>query len=327
MQPSTAWKEVIAADEAAVFEAYAPKFAAIQKRRSERFGAGRTLHRKAIALAEGRLEVQAKLPEFCRHGLFAQPGVHEAWVRLSNGGMDRAPDQVPDIRGFAFKVFDVAGPSALGQPQAVSQDFLLINQPRFSFAQAPEFMDFVLAAARGNGALLQYLVRRYGLFGGPARLARLLKTVARPFGGFACEPLFSAVPIACGPYAVRYRLQPHAGNGAPDRAARQDWGADFARRLRAGSLAWDLQLQAFTDEATTPIEDASVDWPTPYTTVATLHLPQQDLDSPAAQALATRAEAGVFDPWQALAVHRPLGNVQRARKVIYFDSQKGRNAA
>ena len=326
MKPSTAWKEVVGADEASVFEGYAREFAAIQKRRSARFGPGRTLHRKPIAVAEGHLEVAPDLPAFCAQGLFAQPGTHRAWVRLSNGGMDRAPDKVPDIRGFAFKVFGVEGPSALGQAEAASQDFLLINQSRFSFAQAPEFMDFVLAAARGNGALLKYLIGRYGLLGGPARLARLLKTVAKPFGGFATEPLFSAVPVACGPYAVRYRLEPHAGNGVPERGAAHDWSADFARRLRAGPLAWNLQLQPFTDEATTPVEDASVDWPTPYSTVAVLHLPQQDLDSPAAQALAVRAEAGVFDPWQALAAHRPLGNVQRARKVIYFDSQKGRQA-
>ena len=30
---------------------------------------------------------------------------------------------------------------------------------------------------------------------------------------------------------------------------------------------------------------------------------------------------------QLLAAHRPLGDVQRARKVVYFESQKGRGAA
>ena len=98
-----------------------------------------------------------------------------------------------------------------------------------------------------------------------------------------------------------------------------------AARLRQQDLVWDLQLQPFVDEASTPIEDASVDWPTPYTTVARLTLPRQD---PAADpALAEQVEAAVFDPWQALAAHRPLGDVMRARKVVYFESQKGRGAA
>mgnify|MGYP002755894772 CR=1 FL=1 len=40
-----------------------------------------------------------------------------------------------------------------------------------------------------------------------------------------------------------------------------------------------------------------------------------------------RAESAVFDPWQALAAHRPLGDVMRARKAVYFVSQQGRGAA
>ena len=44
------------------------------------------------------------------------------------------------------------------------------------------------------------------------------------------------------------------------------------------------------------------------------------------QKLAQDIEATVIDPWQALAAHRPLGDVQRARKVVYFASQQGRGA-
>jgi len=66
--------------------------------------------------------------------------------------------------------------------------------------------------------------------------------------------------------------------------------------------------------------------PSPYSTVARLTLPCQDCAGAAGQALLSQVEATVFDPWQALAAHRPLGNVQRARKVVYFESQKGRGA-
>ena len=61
--------------------------------------------------------------------------------------------------------------------------------------------------------------------------------------------------------------------------------------------------------------------------MARLTLPQQDSHSPAAQAFAQQAESAVFDPWQALAAHRPLGDVMRARKAVYFVSQQGRGAA
>lgn len=324
--PSTQWTERISADEAERFAAYAQQFKAIQLRKSQKYGDGRALHRKQLTAAKGTLDVLPGLPEFASHGLFAAAGAHEVWVRLSNGGMDRAPDRMPDIRGFALRVFGVQGESALGNGPAVSQDFTLINQEQFAFPQSAEFIDFVAAASHGNGALIKFLFKRYGLVGGPARLIKLAKTMGKPFGGFATEALFSAVPIACGPYAVRVRLVPSAANGPTDPHAKADWGADFSRRLATQPLVWDLQLQAFVSETLTPIEDASINWPTPYVTVARLTLPQQDTQSQAGQTFCEQVEKSVFDPWQALAAHRPLGDVQRARKVVYFESQKGRGA-
>jgi hypothetical protein len=55
-------------------------------------------------------------------------------------------------------------------------------------------------------------------------------------------------------------------------------------------------------------------------------LPQQDARSEQGELLAREVEAGTFDPWQALAEHRPLGEVQRARKAVYFASQQARRA-
>ena len=324
--PSTSWKETVTPGEADRYASYAAVFAEIQNRKSAPDDAGRALHRKQLTAAQGTFEVLDGLPEFAQHGLFATPGVYEAWIRLSNGGMDKARDSMPDIRGFAFKVLGVQGDSALANGPAKSQDFLLINQEAFAFAGSADFVDFVSAASHGNGPLLNFLFKRYGILGGSARLGRMLKTVARPFGCFATEPLFSAVPMACGPYAVRVRLEPAAANGASSPNAKADWGAAFCAKLAGQALHWDLQLQPYTSEALTPIEDASVNWPTPYMTVARLMLPAQDGNSAEGRAFANSAEAAVFDPWQALAEHRPLGDVQRARKVVYFQSQKGRGA-
>jgi hypothetical protein len=325
--PSTEWQERVAPDEAQRYASYAQDFAKIQARRSQRWGTGRTLHRKQLTVAQGSLEVLDGLPAFARHGLFAVPGDHDVWVRLSNGGLDRAPDKAPDVRGFAMRVFGVQGDSALGNGPAKSQDFTLINHEAFAFASADEFVGFVAAASQGNGALFRYVLKRYGLLGGPRKLGRMMKVATRPFTGFATESLFSAVPMANGPYAVRVRLVPAASNGGPSAGAQADWAADFSARLANGPLHWDLQLQYFASEALTPIENPTVNWPTPYSTVARLMLPRQDTASPQGRKLCEEVEATVIDPWQALAEHRPLGDVQRARKVVYFESQKGRGAA
>jgi hypothetical protein len=224
-----------------------------------------------------------------------------------------------------MRVFGVRGASALGNGPVDSQDFTLINQEVFAFSGSTEFVEFVVAASHGNGALLKHLFRRYR-FAALGQLARMLKVAGKPFSGFATEPLYSTLPMANGPYAARVRLLPSAANGKPASRARRDWAADFSTRLSDRPLHWDLQLQFYVDDARTPIEDASVNWQTPYTTVARLMLPQQETASAAGITLARQMEATAFDPWHALAEHRPLGDVQRARKVVYFQSQRGRGA-
>ena len=323
--PSTQWKERIAPDEAERHAGYARDFEQIQALKSAKYGKGRALHRKQQLGLQATFEVLADLPGHARHGLFAQPGTYDAWVRLSNGGTDRQADKKPDVRGFAIKVRGVSGAGALGSGATESQDFLLINHPAFAFAGADEFVGLVKSLTRGPGALLGYLISRYGFLGAMGMVKRFAKTFNAPFTGFATQPFYSAAPIACGPYAVRVRLQAASDEVKPGASA--DWAGDFRTRLDRGPLQFKLQLQFFVDEARTPIEDASVDWPedvAPYVTVGVLTIPKQDSQDAAGQTLAAAIEAAAFDPWSALVEHRPLGEVMRARKVVYYQSQTGR---
>lgn len=324
-EPSTAWKESIADDEAARHAGYARDFALIHATKSAKYGKGRALHRKQQLGLKGSFEVLDNLPRAARHGVFATPGTFDAWVRLSNGGPDRQADHKPDVRGFAFKLKGVSGPGALGSGPTEAQDFLLINHPAFAFAGADEFVGLAKHLVQGPGALLGYLIRRYGVFGAMRMMKRLGATFKRPFSGFATEDFHSAAPIACGPYAARVRLL--AASSEPRPGASGDWSGDFMHRLAQGALRFELQLQFFVDEQRTPIEDASVDWPqdvAPYVTVGVLTLPPQDPSVPRGRELAAAIEAAAFDPWNALMDHRPLGEVMRARKVVYFQSQQGR---
>jgi hypothetical protein len=324
--PSTEWRETIAPDEASRVTGYAERFVEMQKRKSEKYGNGRALHRKQLLALRATLDVLPDLPAHAGHGLFARSGTYEAWVRLSNGGTDRARDATPDIRGFAIKVRGVRGPGALGNTTD-AQDFVLINHEMFAFPRSDEFVGLVMGASKGNAALLKYLAGRYGLFGALKRMAKLLAAMGKKFTGFATERMYSAAPIACGPYAVRVRLLPARDKPLAD--ASNGWAADIGRQLAAGPLVHELQLQFFVDERRTPIEDASVNWTedvAPYLTVARLTIPKQPLHDAGEAGFAKEVEQAVFDPWDALAEHRPLGEVMRARKVVYFASEKTRGA-
>ena len=132
--------------------------------------AGRcTESRSPLRMARGSI---VRLPAFAAHGLFAGPGTHEVWVRLSNASWDRAKDSIPDIRGVALKVFGVHGDSALGNGPAKTQDFTLINQEVFAFTGSDEFVGFVAAASHGYGGLLKYLFKRHGALGARCNCAR-----------------------------------------------------------------------------------------------------------------------------------------------------------
>ena len=319
--PSRDWKEVVHPEEAARHEAFAALLTSVQAKRREKYGDGRALHRKGLLALPARLSVHADLPDYCRYGLFAKPGDYDAHVRLSNGGMDIQSNRKPDIRGFAISVLGLSGPGALGG-ETNRQDFLLINQDSFSSPTSEEFMMLVEAASRGQAAILVAMIRKFGLFGGLSRLRRLAGVLARPFQGFAGERFNSVAPVACGPYAVRVLLDPVA----PQARGEADPVEQMRALLTKGPVAYDLKLQFYIDDASTPIEDPTQVWPddqTPIVTVARL-LVMPEAEAPSD--FAAQVEHASFDPWAALAEHRPLGEIMRSRKVAYHASQKARKA-
>jgi hypothetical protein len=316
-QPSTEWLERIAPDEEARFARGVKVMGDLQRSRSAKFGKGRGLHRKQLIAAAGTLDVLDGLPDHARHGLFARPGRHRVLVRLSNGSSDVQANIVPATRGFALKVLDVSGAGAAGGT-VDHQDFVMTNQVRFQTRESGEFFDMMEASIAGSPNVILHLFRAYGLGAFP-RLGVLVATLARKFNSFAVERFNTVVPICCGPYAVKARLKP-VGN--PPRATWfSDIAEDMRRRLAAGEVVYDLELQFFVDEATTPIEDASKIWPdaeTPIVTVGrlTVRAPEAGADS--------EVEAMHFDPWGGLAAHRPLGEMMRARRLTYRESQRAR---
>ncbi|MBL8022288.1 MAG: catalase [Leptospirales bacterium] len=324
-QPSTEWREIIAPDEETRYKGYVEFFKQLQEKKSKQYGNGRTLHRKQLLALSAELEILGNLPDYAKHGLFAKAAKYNTWIRLSNGGMDKRPDKEPDIRGFTIKVLGLSGPGALGN-NVTSQDFLLINREVFGLKSSEPFVQIVMAISRGPLALLGYFIRTHGFFGGLKAIGEAKASVARKFTGFASEKFYSAAPLSCGPYAMRVRIVP---SSKPNVETTDDWAKEMSDRVKQGPITFDMQLQFFVDESTTPIEDASVNWEeanAPYVTVGKLTIPQQDTHSEAGKKLDTEVESVAFDPWNALVQHKPLGDVMRARKFVYLGSQQGRKA-
>jgi len=80
-----------------------------------------------------------------------------------------------------------------------------------------------------------------------------------------------------------------------------------------------IQLQG--DPGSMPIEDPTVKWDSPFIRVATIKIPNQVFDLPEQQLYGENLS---FTPWHSIEAHRPLGGVNRARKLVYEQIAKFR---
>jgi hypothetical protein len=326
--PTTNWQEKADPGEAQRYEGYAEQLREMQRRRARGGTVDRALHAKGQLGVRGEFTVLPNLPEHARAGLFASPQSFRAIVRYSNGSGSRQDDRKADVRGIAVKLLGVPGKKVIpGMEAARTQDFLLIRSASTPFRSADEFVPFVMAAASPLTRLPGVIAKL-----GFSRTLQIIKRATRQFGEpvkpLAATHYFSAVPIRFGAHAVRYALRPAVQDQTAALSKSANYlGDELAARLRKEAVSYDFQLQFFEDEKTTPIEDASVDWSSPYLTVARLTLPVQDVSSERGRRVTELTEKLSFDPWHAQEELRPLGNMMRARNAAYRLSTQERKAA
>lgn len=322
-----AFGESIAPDEALRFQGFAEELASIQRARSASTGTiERALHVKQHLGAVGELVVRAT--ETARFGVFASAGkTWPVYARFSNGSSRHQPDGAPDVRGFAIKLVGVPGPKLIKELEAEeTQDFLFIDTPVIPFRNPDEFLMFVRAAKDGPSKLLPRLIKSFGL----VRALRILwgAVTAPKMKSYVTHDFHTAAPIAFGPSAAKLALVPVPNDAPAPKSSGDDLlRQDLTARLQQGPLSWALRAQLFVDEATTPIEDTTVPWTGPWIELALLTLPQQDVTSPRGQEISALVNQLSFDPWHAIAEHRPLGAIMRARSVAYGVSVIARKAA
>lgn len=330
------WREDIAPDEERRFAGYAREMGQLQRDRTGDEGeSGRALHRKSHGGVEATFTVtptEGPIGAASAHppgpALFAKRRTFKAYVRYSNGGSGRDSDETPGIRGLSLKLVGVEGKKVLGE--AKTQDFLMIHRSVQPFRDPDEFMRFVRLSTDGSRSTLPFRVlTRFGLIRGVELLGALARVTRPRLDSIVTSRWWSATPIRWGDSAVRYTLIPVDPPEPDFEVADGDdrYAADFAARLRQGPIRYDFAVQHWSDEETTPLEDASVDWPTPYTVVGRLEIPTQELGRPRAEAVSAFVEKLSFDPWHAVEELRPLGSMMRARKYAYYASTIGRGAS
>ena len=302
----------------------------------------RASHAKSSACVVGELVVADGLPLELAQGLFAKPGRFDVAVRFAQGPGETLGDRVSTHRGMAIKVFGVPGEKLPGHdgdtqdfvfatgttfPSGTAKGFLRDGSMIGKAAGSPEgFKSAVSATARGFNQVLH-------AFGGESALADFF---GHPFSHPLSEGYFSQAPVRFGDHVAKLAAIPVA----PEQLALADWRLDphkdedgfrhaAVEYFAANDAVYEIKAQLWVDADKQPIEDASVDWPvalSPYRTVATLHLARQEAYGP--KPVRFFDEVMSFQPAHALAAHRPLGSVMRARLQVYqalVDLRQGDN--
>jgi hypothetical protein len=256
--------------------------------------------------------------------VFAEPRTFDAWVRFGGPG----PLSPPDIRdngllSLGVKLMGVEGEKLLDDERH-TQDFTALSSPTFT---TPDVIENVKLQRR----VLEGLPGFYFL---DPRDSHYLDAIMQGLYSRAnSSPLesmyWSTVPYLMGEgQAMRFSLHPRSDARTPI-ARRPE--PNYLRHAMARTLAerpveFDFRIQLQTDPHRMPIENASVIWPErlsrPVTT-ARLHIPVQEFDSPEQLAFARSLS---FQPWHCIAEHRPLGSQNRARRAIYYELSKLRQA-
>ncbi|MGB3464514.1 MAG: catalase family protein [Cyclobacteriaceae bacterium] len=271
----------------------------------------RMFHPKMHGLLRAEFIVKEDLPQKLKHGIFAKGQTFPAWVRLSNAKRKPSPDKNKDMRGMAIKLVGVPGTKLLKQDEeALTQDFLLVTAETLQTRSVKDFQKSIAALLGGGLRLFFYAITH------PAVIIRSLKQITK-CANVLEKQYFSMTPSMLGSdQAVKYSAVPrkkatsHIQKDPSDGYLRERLIDD----LSDSDQAFDFMIQLQTDPAKMPVEDPTVAWDSPLIHVATIKIPKQTFDS---EAQRTYGENLSFTPWHCLPAHRPLGGVNRARKLVY----------
>lgn len=317
-------------------------FDTILEKTSKDYGhAVRAVHAKSHGILEATLTVEDDLPEELAQGIFSRPGTHRVFMRFSTNAGDILPDAVSLPRGLAIKVLDVDG-ERLPDAEGTTQDFVMVNGKVFQAKTSKAFLKNLKPIARttdrmeGTKVVMSSVLRKVD---GALETVGIHSTKIKAIGGAPnSHPLgqtfFSVVPFRYGDYIAKFSLAPVSPNllALTETEIDASGKPDAVREAVRDSMAkadgeWEFRVQLCRDLDKQPVEDPTVEWDeeiSPFIRVATLRAARQDSwDDKRVEEVNERMR---FSVWTGIEAHRPLGNVNRARRRTYRHSAQYREA-
>ncbi|KAG0076796.1 hypothetical protein BGZ92_002248 [Podila epicladia] len=285
----------------------------------------RHMHGNSTGILKAKFTVHEDIPIQFAKGVFVPGKTYDALVRLSNATRDPGPsDYNNDLHGIAIKLMGVEGPKILETDQeATTQDFLMTSLP---FFLTNNVQDYATMLARLNS--WNPLVRAVAFLGLVPRGVRNghllpLSKIANPLQ----IQYFSAVPFALGTgpdrQVVKYSMKPLSSlqDVFPSHPERDYLHRTVIDTLSKGEVQYSFMIQPKVGDSM-DVEDSMTEWSekeSPFQTVGTITFPQQEVDNQKVgnEELNALGERLSFNPWHSLVEHKPLGSINRVRKIVY----------
>lgn len=286
-----------------------------------------------------------------KSGILAEPRLYPVWLRFANGRTTVESDYVDDSRSLSVKIMDVAGERLAASHERHTQDLVLQNGTIFFIRNIRDYFGFFKAISASPLRVILWLLFH------PKQRAALKQITSHAPKSLLTERYWSGSASSLGlpadfdptqpgqtpvtyPVVVKYAMTPvtpqsphtplprqsrsqdertlakqrHKQSDIPDNYYREELVAALAQP--DATFCWDLQIQIQTDPAL-PIDDVTVEWDeakAPFFTVGRLTVKHQPVNF---EAQCDFCENLRFSPWNGLAVHRPVGALNRLRESVY----------
>lgn len=303
----------------------------IEKSIREQYTAGNALrdaHPKAHGCVRAEFHVSKNIPAQFAKGVFIPDQSYQAWIRFSNASNDASSADIDkDARGIAIKLLGVSGTKILeSEKQATTQDFIMINHPVFFANDAKRYLSFINDVNSHNMIRKLHIPFALGFKGTMNALGARNSQIANPL----YARYWSMVPYQLGlgndRQAVKYSVRACSvtANNLPKNPSHDFLREALKNTLQQTDACMEFLIQPRTSSQML-VEDSMTEWDekaAPFYQVATIHIPKQNFDTPEQNKFCENLS---FTPWHALPAHKPLGAVNRMRKVIYENISRVRH--
>ncbi|MBD3560946.1 catalase [Planktothrix sp. FACHB-1355] len=290
-----------------------------------------------------------------KQGLLSSPKQYPVWLRFANGAFQIKNDYEADTRSMAVKVMGVEGERLEQSYESKTQDIIVHNSVFFFVKTIRDYYGFFSAVVESKEATKKWLFQHprqfLALLKGTGEAPKSLLTQrywSSSASALGLKPDFdpdqtSVVPVEY-PAVIKYAFTPVSPQPPHDRIAFQSRPGipklPFGDRAKALGLdpnqpdnyyrddiiqslgkpdaeyCWEFGIQ-FQASPNMSIDDTTIPWKereSPFFTVGRLTVKHQIIDFEKQYDFCENLR---FSPWNGLAVHRPVGCINRLRGVVY----------